>query len=280
MALAGASGYDAGSTRRGITPDERRPMSPDIFHFLEAASPFFFSWSCAFTLLHTVRILRKHRLGIDKVPDSAALTELAGLPLTLLQSVCFVWAVIALDWLSMLLFLWWGPGFVFVLAVVIRARLRGRRIDWRPWRYLISFLCKFYYLAYVAAFWYWRAPGILFAFSAWVLNDQYEKAFMSLDADRTRRTFHDLWLFRVLYPAGLLAPWLFDVGAFASSGWRVFARAYGTVLLALWLAGLWYVKRRGAFLSLPDDPSLLRNMVYFPELRVQEASGPAGKEAT
>src|SRR5262249_22482133 len=156
--------------------------------------------------------------GVERAPDNAVLTELAGLPLTLLQSVCFVRAALALDWLAMLLFLWWGPGFLFVLAVVVRARLRCRRINWRPSRYLTSYLCKLYYLAYVAAFWYAGAPGILFAFSVWIINDQYEKAFLSLDADRTRRTFHDLWLFRILYPAGLLAPWLFGVGAFASFG--------------------------------------------------------------
>ena len=47
-----------------------------------------------------------------------------------------------------------------------------------------------------------------FAFSVWIINDQYEKACMSLDADRLRRTFDDGWLFRLLYPAGLLIPWV------------------------------------------------------------------------
>jgi hypothetical protein len=199
------------------------------------------------------------------------LTELAGLPLTILQSVAFVLAVRNADWLSMLLFLWWGPGFVMVLGLVIVARLRRRRIDWHPFRYLISYLCKLYYLAYMVTFFLYHMPGMMFAFSVWIINDQYEKAFMSLDTDRTRRTFHDRWLFRLLYPAGLLIPL-----CFAETPLRPFSIGYGLALLVLWIAGLVYVARRGAFFRLPEDPSLLRNMVYFPRLRVEAAVNEGG----
>jgi hypothetical protein len=238
-------------------------MSPEIYRFLERASLVLILWSFCFTLIHSVRIARRFRLGLGKVPDNAPLTELAGLPLTVLQSVAFVLAALYADWLSMLLFLWWGPGFVAVLTVVIVARVRQRRIDWHPFRYPISYLCKIYYLAYMITFYLHDMPGMMFAFSIWIINDQYEKAFMSLDADRTRRTFHDRWLFRVLYPAGLLVP-LF----FAETPMRLFTIGYGLGLLGLWIAGLLYVARRGAFFRLPEDPSLLRNMVYFSKLRV------------
>jgi S-adenosylmethionine-diacylglycerol 3-amino-3-carboxypropyl transferase len=203
---------------------------------------------------------------VGKVPDNAPLTELAGLPLTILQSVAFVMAAQHADWLSMLLFLWWGPGFVTVLALLVIARLRQRRIDWHPFRYLISYLCKVSYLAYMVTFYLQNTPGIMFAFSVWIINDQYEKAFMSLDTDRTRRTLHDGWLFRMLYPAGLLIP-LFV----AETPLRPFSIGYGLGLLGLWIAGLVYVWRVGEFLHLPKDPSLLRNMVYFPKLRVGSA---------
>jgi hypothetical protein len=240
-------------------------MSPELYKFLEQASPLLILWSFTFTLIHSVRIARRIGRGADKVPDNAILTELAGLPLTGLQTVAFVTAAVYLDWRSMLLFLWWGPGFVTVLAVVFVARLRQRRIDWHPYRYWISYLCKLYYLAYMTMFYLRDMPGMMFAFSAWIINDQYEKAFMSLDADRARRTFHDRWLFRICYPAGLLVPLFFE-----NTPLRPFSIAYGLALLGLWLAGLAYVARRGAFFQLPEDPSLLRNMVYFPKLRVED----------
>ena len=247
-------------------------MSPEIYRFLEGASPVLILWSFGFTLIHTARIAGRFHRGLGKVPDNAPLTELAGLPLTILQSVAFVMAAWRADWLSMLLFLWWGPGFVTVLALVILARVRQRRIDWHPFRYLISYLCKFHYLAYMIAFYLRDMPGMMFAFSVWIINDQYEKAFMSLDADRTRRTFHDRWFFRVLYPAGLLIP-LF----FAATPLRLFTIGYGFGLLGLWIAGLVYVWRQGAFFRLPEDPSLLRNMVYFPKLRIGTTTREGGE---
>jgi hypothetical protein len=256
-------------------------MSEDLYRFLERASPVLILWSFGFTLIHGVRIVRRIGRGTPKLSDNASLTELAGLPLTGLQTVAFVWAALNADWRSMFLFVWWGPGFVTVLTIVIVARARNRRINWEPFRYLISYLCKFYYLAYMATFFLHDMPGMMFAFSVWIINDQFEKAFLSLDADRTRRTFHDRWLFRVCYPAGLLIP-LF----FAETPLRSFSIAYGMALLGLWIGGLFYVSFQGEFFRLPQDPSLLRNMVYFPKLRVQgslgmeiEKEAPGGKSS-
>ena len=250
-------------------------MSPEIYRFLEQASPVLVVWSCCFTLIHSVRIALRIGRGMHKVADNGTLTELSGLPLTLVQSVAFVMAVLHADWVSMLLFLWWGPGFVTVLGIVIVARVRQQRIDWHRYRYPISYLCKLYYLAYMVTFYLQHMPGMMFAFSVWIINDQYEKAFMSLDADRTRRTFHDRWLFRVLYPAGLLIPLFFP----ETPLWG-FSIGYGLALLGLWLVGLVYVARHGEFFNLPEDPSLLPNMVYFPKLRVDDAVKAEGEPAT
>jgi len=237
-------------------------VNPAIYHFLEAASPYLVLWSGVFTVLTSIRLWQRVRHGVDRLADSAVYTELAGLPLTLLQPVCFVWAVLTLDYLSALLFLWWGPGFVISAVFYIRAKRRGQPIDWYPVRYVISWLCKGCYLVYMAVFWWKGMPGMMFAFSVWIINDQYEKAVLSLDADRLRRTFDDHWLFRVAYPAGLLIPWVA-----ASTPIRPYALAYGTVLLLLWGAGVVWVRQRGFLRTRPPDPSLLRNMVYFPRLR-------------
>ena len=53
--------------------------------------------------------------------------------------------------------------------------MRQRPIDWNPFRYPISYLCKLYYLAYMVTFSLHHMPGMMFAFSVWIINDQYEK---------------------------------------------------------------------------------------------------------
>ena len=237
-------------------------MNPAIYRFMEGASLYLVLWSSVFTLLTTLRLGQRLHRGAGRLPDSAVYTELAGLPLTLMQPVCFVWAVASLDWLSALLFLWWGPGFVIIAVIYLRAKRRGVAINWYPVRYAISYLCKVFYLIYMAVFLWKGMPGMMFAFSVWLINDQYEKAMLSLDADRVRRTFDDHWFFRIAYPAGLVIPWIAP-----GTPNRSFALAYGTVLLVLWGAGIVYVARRGLLRTRPPDPSLLRNLVYFPRLR-------------
>lgn len=228
-------------------------MNPDIYRFMESVSSYLVMWSFMFTLATSLRTVRRLRSGARAAPDSAAYTELAGLPLTCLQPVCFVWAVVTGDWRSMLLFVWWGPGFAVVVVAVIVSKRSGVPIDWHPYRNVISVLCKGYYLAYMWVFLARSMPGMIFAFSVWIINDQYEKAFLSLDADRVRRTFDDRWLFRIAYPAGLLTPWVIS-----GTPNRLFATAYGTGLLFLWLAGIRHVHRRGLLRRRPLDPSLLR----------------------
>ncbi len=238
------------------------PANPDIYRFMEAASPWLVLWSFVFTIYTMVRTIRRLRRGAGAQPDNAVYTELAGLPLTALQPVCFVWAALTRDWWSMLLFLWWGPGFAGIIVAIVVSRLRGVTIDWHPYRYVISVLCKGTYLAYVAVFLARSMPGMIFAFSVWIINDQCEKAWLSLDADRLRRTFEDGWLFRIAYAAGLLTPCV-------APGMpnRPFAIVYGTGLALLWLGGILHVHRMGLLRRRPLDPSLLRNMVYFPRLR-------------
>jgi hypothetical protein len=233
-------------------------LFPELYQFLESTAPFLTLWLFLFSLINLIRIIRLRRLGGEKVGHNRTLTELAGLPLTLLQTAAFFRALGAGDVISMFLFLWWGPGFFATVFYIAWCRHRRKPPNWLPGRHIISWACKLNYLACMIVFAVMDAPAMIFVFSAWVINDQFGLAFLSLDADRLRRTFHDYWIIRLLYPLGLFLP------AFASDmPLREFCALYGIALFLAWMAGILHVKRRVGWNRMPDDPTLLRNMVYF-----------------
>ena len=245
-----------------MSPGQKSEMKASI-QYMETYATFMLAWFALFSCINCLRISRRILKGAPVAKDSAGFTELAGLPLTAIQPICFAKAASAGSLAGMAFFLWWGPGFVLTIFAVLIARILKKRIDWKPLSQPISWACKLYYLAYIAAFFAYGVPILVFVFSVWIINDQIEKLFMSLDADRTRRTFDDKWIVRICYPLGLLVP-LFS----AEMPYRAVMSVYGLVLLLVWLMGLRFVYRQGKFFALPEDPSLLRNMIYFGLLRV------------
>lgn len=235
-------------------------ISRDIYQFLEGLSGFLVLWIFAFSILNVARIAIHKVRGAETIPHNSAIVELAGLPLVLLNCICFVWAVRATDVISVLLFAWWGPGFFATAGYLFYCKRRHAKPNWVPTRRIISWMCKLNYIAFLIVFYWMDTPGMIFVYSAWIINDQFGLAYLSLDADRLRRTFDDRWFIRVLYPLGLFAPFVFEGTAF-----RLFSMIYGGTLLLLWLTGVYYVKRKGRLRRLPDDPTLLRNMMYFTE---------------
>lgn len=213
------------------------------------------AWLILFFFVIVAKIIWVKQKGTRKEPDSMVFTEAIGLPITFGQPIVFAKALLIGDWIGALATLWWGPGFLFIIALVIWSKVRHHTINWGKFGLFISWSCKITYLVYIGLALLWHMPKLVFALSAWIASDQIEKAFASLDADRARRCFHDSWWTRVLYPAFLLSPWWNGLG-FVYKG-------YGTVLLITWLVGLAYVWRQGEFMMLPDDPTLLRNLPYF-----------------
>lgn len=214
-------------------------------------------WLMAFLPVIIFKIAYVRIKKIRKNRDSMVFTEAIGLPLTFLQPIVFFKAILSFDWIGALITIWWGPGFLSVVFLVLWSKVRKRKINWGNSGIYISWLCKVYYVVYVALAYFWGMPKLIFALSAWIASDQIEKSFASLDADRTRRTFHDFWLIRILYPSFLLAPFFF--------GLELHFKVYGILLLVLWASGVAYVYREKEFMNLPDDPTLLRNMLYFRE---------------
>lgn len=214
-------------------------------------------WLIAFLPIILFKIAYVRFKKIRKNKDSMVFTEAIGLPLTFLQPVVFFKSVAEMDWLGALITIWWGPGFLSVVFLVLWSKFRKRKINWGNSGVYISWLCKIYYLVYIGLALLWGMPKLIFVLSAWIASDQIEKSFASLDADRTRRTFHDFWLIRILYPTFLFAPFFFHLD--------LIYRIYGVVLFLLWGAGILYVYRAKEFMNLPNDPTLLRNMIYFRE---------------
>jgi hypothetical protein len=234
-------------------------MNAPAFVWMESWMDGVLIWLMMFLPIIIAKIIILRRKGIRKSQDSMYFTEAIGLPLTFGQPVVFAYALYLLDIPSLLLTFWWGPCFLAIVVAVLWSKKVGHAINWQPYAGIISWLCKLVYCAYLLAAWYWQMPKLAFALSAWIASDQIEKSFASLDADRTRRSFHDFWLIRLAYPLLLLLPFYANLS--------LVYQIYGVILLALWLAGLIYVWRQKEFMNLPEDPTLLRNMRYFKRLK-------------
>lgn len=233
-------------------------LDPELYRTLEAwcGAPivaWVAAWA-AWTLGKTVlRLLGWKSLRFS---HHMVLSELPGLPIMLLHSVGFVLAIMRKDPLSAALFAWWGPGYLFTVAMVLT---RGARIDWRPLAMLTSWGCKLSYVALMALYLREGCAAIPFAFSAWIMTDQVRHAWFDQNADRTRRTTEDFWIPRLLYPGLLLLPWFLPVPGGVAAG------ALGLALLALWIPGIAHVVRSGTFRTAPDPMASknLRDIVYL-----------------
>lgn len=225
------------------------------FVWMEEVMDYVLYWLILFLPIIITKIVYVKIKGIEKAKDSMVFTEAIGLPLTILQSIVFFTALASLDWLGMGLTLWWGPGFLFIVFFVLRSKFTGKKIDWGNSGSFISWLCKIHYIIYILFGILWGMPKLIFALSAWIASDQIEKSFASLDADRSRRSFHDYWLVRIAYPLFLFSPFYFSLAPLY--------KIYGLVLFALWAIGIIRVCSKGEFFSFPEDPTLLRNMAYF-----------------
>jgi hypothetical protein len=219
------------------------------------------AWLMLFFFVILAKILIVKRRGIRKNHDSMLFTEAIGLPITFGQPVVFAKSLLLGDWIGALLTLWWGPGFLIIVALVLWRKIRHRTINWGHSGLYISWLCKLTYLVYLGLALWWQMPKLAFVLSAWIASDQIEKTFASLDADRARRCTHDFWLIRILYPIFLLSPWWNNL--------EPLYQWYGALLFATWFIGLVYVWRQGEFMNLPDDPTLLRNLPYMSQTASQ-----------
>ncbi len=231
-------------------------MDPAVYRLFSLACPYLIAWLLFFLALTIATLIRRAYRHEEQVHrDSLIGGELPGLPLVLMHSVAFAYSCLLGDWLSMLVFGWWGPGFL-VVAILVLSR---RRVDWRRVALGTSVGCKLNYLILVGLFFHHDQLMPVFAYSLWIMHDQVRLAWLQFNADRTRRVVEDWWLPRICYPLFLTIP-LFD----ERFPWRWICVAAGGVVMALWVWGLVRLVRRGIFTRRPRSfTDNLRDIVYL-----------------
>lgn len=91
---------------------------------------FILYWLMAFLPIVLFKVLYVRYKKIRKNKDSMVFTEAIGLPLTFLQPVVFFKSVLMFDWLGALITVWWGPGFLTVVFLVLWSKFKKRKINW------------------------------------------------------------------------------------------------------------------------------------------------------
>jgi F0F1-type ATP synthase assembly protein I len=121
-------------------------LTSPAFVWMENQMNFILCWLIAFLPIVLFKIAYIRHKKIRKSKDSMVFTEAIGLPLTFLQPVVFFKSVFMLDWLGALITIWWGPGFLTVVFMVLWSKFRKKKINWGNSGVNISWLCKIYYL--------------------------------------------------------------------------------------------------------------------------------------
>ena len=235
---------------------DSRPMDSEVYRLFEWACPLILGWILAFVVVTMVTLMvRAWRGQVDRHRDTLIGGEMPGILLVLMHSVCFVSSLLRQDWVSALVFGWWGPGFLIVAIMV----LTKRRVDWRRIARATSISCKINYLILIALFIYHDAWAPVFAYSLWIMHDQVRLLWLQHNADRTRRLCEDWWLPRICYPGFLFVP--FFIADFPLR-WPCVTAA--GVLLMCWIWGLNRLFHTGGFFVRPASfTDNLRDIVYL-----------------
>jgi hypothetical protein len=234
-------------------------MHQAVYRLFDQACPVILVWLMAFLALTVGALLWRAWTGRDdRHRDSMIGGELPGILLVLMHSVCFGYSLYLRDWLSALVFLWWGPGFL-VIAILVLLR---RPVPWRRLARATSVACKLLYLVLVALFLHYGYLAPVFAYSLWIMHDQVRLAWLQRNADRTRRLTEDWWFPRIAYPAFLAIPF------FSSQiPWHGACVVAASIIYVLWLWGLGRLITWRTFFRRPEScTDNLRDIVYLTDL--------------
>eukprot|EP01125_Pyxidicula_operculata_P004169 TRINITY_DN1607_c2_g1_i3.p1 TRINITY_DN1607_c2_g1~~TRINITY_DN1607_c2_g1_i3.p1 ORF type:complete len:180 (+),score=3.34 TRINITY_DN1607_c2_g1_i3:268-807(+) len=148
-------------------------LSREVYSFMNDQATWMSFWIMAFACFTVVNLYRLYSnpKEIGNYGTNTFLSEGPGLPLSLLHTACFVIAIQHRDFLSVLLFSWWGPGFIVVAAWYLYIKKYKIKFDWSPLGLITSYGCKINYLLYVLIYFYYGMYHIIYVFSIWVIHD-------------------------------------------------------------------------------------------------------------
>lgn len=236
--------------------DTRAFMNSEVYWLFDQACPVIVVWLSGFVGLTLGLLAWRWKTGqVQRHRESLIGGELPGILLVLMHSVCFVYSLYLGDWWSVVVFGWWGPGFLVVAILV----LMKRPVAWQRIARATSISCKLNYLILVGLFWYHDAWGPIFAYSLWIMHDQVRLAWLQQNADRTRRVSEDYWLPRVCYPLFLSIP-LFT----PDFPLRWLCVCVAGIIFILWMWGILRLIQRGLFFQRPASfTDNLRDIIYL-----------------
>ena len=234
-------------------------FQPDIYHFFESISPFLNYWLAfffSFTLIRlSIFILTKEKISIY----NSMIGEAAGILLILVHTICFFMAIYAKDIISIILFLWWGPGFLVTALLLLLSKRKIINFNWALYGRITSIACKISYIIFMAIYFYLNDWSIIYTFSFWIVHDQINLAWFCTNADRTRRTFEDFFLIRLLYLGGLFIPFFIKI-----PNSQIF-QPISILLFILWIFSIGRLINRGVFFNRPSGKgAFLRDIIYLP----------------
>lgn len=233
-------------------------IEQSVYATIENVAPCLTLWVAGFYLLSLGRIAYSKRTNNREMGYGSVISELPGLPLVFMHSVAFYEALKVHDWLSAFLFAWWGPGFFIFAAVYLYGKAFQKNINWAPYGLITSYACKIDYVIFMGIYWYFDMPITMYVFSVWIICDQINLAYFLGTGDRTRRTFEDFWILRMMYPGFLFIPFFYtDIPHV------LYYQIFGVALFVTWLWALYDLYQRGLFFVRYKNIDYLRNIVYL-----------------
>lgn len=232
-------------------------LEKELYEFFAFHCEWIYFWIVVF-FMYSLAIVAKTYYMAPAAPAAALIThkeniffeELPGLSFIILHSFLFYNAPSIFE---KLLFIYWGPGY-FVVAAMVLSKYPFR---WKRIATLSSVFCKSIYVIIVSILLYYQQYMPIYTYSVWIMQDQVKLAWLKNNGDRTRRTTEDYWLVRICYPGFLFLPFVCDFY------YSKTCMLLSVLILISWIAGIARLLRLGIFYVQPKIDGFGRDIVYL-----------------